>query len=102
MILTGVRLVPSMETLQKDAAKDVDIELPWSEFKELLDGLEDKFGQEHDICVYSVLFPCFHSTCGYICGHFCLKHNSQLVALHARFLAVDMLSVSSSSMHMDA
>ena len=74
VILTGVRLVPSMmemeteirawsgkmsrllgikhlatltETLQKDAAKDVDIELPWSEFKELLDGLEDKFGQEH-------------------------------------------------------
>ena len=40
-----------------------------------------------DICVYSVLFPCFHSTYGYICCHFCLKHNSQLVALHARFLA---------------
>ena len=37
----------------------------------------------NDICVYSVLFPCFHFTYGYICCHFCLKHNSQLVALHA-------------------
>ena len=65
-------------------------------------GYRPKGKGKTDICVYSVLFPCFHSTYGYICCHFCLKHNSQLVALHARFLAVDMLSVFSSSMHINA
>ena len=55
------------------------------------------------LCLLSfVSMLSFHIRLHYICCHFCLKHNSQLVALHARFLAVDMLSASGSSMNMDA